>query len=331
MNSTSSFPEQVIFIDIYNELQPQETVMINLKSFITIALFVIILKSVFSFLFYNILCLYYLAMDTLFEDEEDNEDEIIQYIIEDNYNDVIEFNRVFGVEHFEEGQTNERRNQIIDNGFALIKEEFNELTEALENRDIIEVKDALCDMIYVIYGLMYRMNYEFITEDNIERLQSITNLTEFYEYLEFCKLNVNEKVNATINNDYLINLKSSIYNIITLDLQYVKSDKTNTIYLINLLRDTYIMGHLIFGEYKFTEAFNIVHSSNMSKLCSSEGEANETVASYKQRYEAGDVPYDTPEWEHEENSPYWIVKNRSTGKVLKNINYRPVEDFEGWN
>ncbi len=34
----------------------------------------------------------------------------------------------------------------------LIKEEFNELTEAINNKDLLEVADALTDILYVTYG-----------------------------------------------------------------------------------------------------------------------------------------------------------------------------------
>ena len=34
----------------------------------------------------------------------------------------------------------------------LIKEEFNELTEAVNKRDLLEVADALTDILYVTYG-----------------------------------------------------------------------------------------------------------------------------------------------------------------------------------
>ena len=34
----------------------------------------------------------------------------------------------------------------------LIREEYEELEEAIENRDMVEVADALTDLLYVIYG-----------------------------------------------------------------------------------------------------------------------------------------------------------------------------------
>ena len=34
----------------------------------------------------------------------------------------------------------------------LIKEELDELTEAMKNKDLLEVADALTDILYVVYG-----------------------------------------------------------------------------------------------------------------------------------------------------------------------------------
>ena len=34
----------------------------------------------------------------------------------------------------------------------LIREEYEELEEAIENRDLVEVADALTDLLYVVYG-----------------------------------------------------------------------------------------------------------------------------------------------------------------------------------
>ena len=70
------------------------------------------------------------------------------------------------------------------------------------------------------------------------------------------------------------------------------------------------------------KAFDIVHSSNMSKLCRSEAEARLTVEWY--RREKLDV-YDSPDYRKSECGKYWIVFNRSSGKILKSINYTPAK------
>ena len=67
------------------------------------------------------------------------------------------------------------------------------------------------------------------------------------------------------------------------------------------------------------EVFDMVHTSNMSKLCLTEKIAQDTVKWYKEHTEKG---YPNPIYHPE--SEYWVVKCGDTGKVLKSINYFPV-------
>ena len=67
-----------------------------------------------------------------------------------NFNKVRTFMKTFGQEvktkpSFSTDKINKLR---ID----LIKEELDELTQALNNKDLLEVADALTDILYVTYG-----------------------------------------------------------------------------------------------------------------------------------------------------------------------------------
>ena len=67
-----------------------------------------------------------------------------------NFDKVGTFMKTFGQEvktkpSFSTDKINKLR---ID----LIKEELNELTEAMNNKDLLEVADALTDILYVTYG-----------------------------------------------------------------------------------------------------------------------------------------------------------------------------------
>jgi len=65
-------------------------------------------------------------------------------------------------------------------------------------------------------------------------------------------------------------------------------------------------------------AFDIVHSSNMSKVCMTEEDAKITVQKYKE-----DGRYDSPYYYNTKTGLY-IVKNKSTQKVLKSHKYVEV-------
>jgi predicted HAD superfamily Cof-like phosphohydrolase len=71
-------------------------------------------------------------------------------------------------------------------------------------------------------------------------------------------------------------------------------------------------------------AFEIVHKSNMSKLCRTETDAIETVRRYKVKYDTDDSPYDSPDYRKSNDGLYWVVFNSSTGKILKSYKYTPA-------
>ena len=67
-----------------------------------------------------------------------------------NFNKVGTFMKTFGQEvknkpSFSTDKINKLR-------FDLIKEELDELKEAMNNKDLLEVADALTDILYVTYG-----------------------------------------------------------------------------------------------------------------------------------------------------------------------------------
>ena len=70
------------------------------------------------------------------------------------------------------------------------------------------------------------------------------------------------------------------------------------------------------------KAFDLVHKSNMSKLCTSEEEAQKTVQWYK---ENESHRYDSPSYRMSDDNVHWVVYNKNTKKILKNINYSPVK------
>ena len=67
-----------------------------------------------------------------------------------NFNKVGTFMKTFGQEvKTKPSFSSEKINKLrID----LIKEELQELTEAINNKDLLEVADALTDILYVTYG-----------------------------------------------------------------------------------------------------------------------------------------------------------------------------------
>ena len=93
-----------------------------------------------------------------------------------NFERVRKFMETFGQEIKEKAQfPNEK---ITSLRHDLIKEELDELKEAMDNNDIKEVADALTDILYVTYGAgnAFGINldkcFEEVQNSNISKLSS---------------------------------------------------------------------------------------------------------------------------------------------------------------
>ena len=85
--------------------------------------------------------------------------------------------------------------------------------------------------------------------------------------------------------------------------------------------------YVVYGAYSAfginaDNAFDIVHQSNMSKLCKTEEDAIETVKRYK-----NEIPqrYDSPNYRKADDDIHWVVYHESTMKILKNFKYNPAD------
>jgi len=75
---------------------------------------------------------------------------------------------------------------------------------------------------------------------------------------------------------------------------------------------------LEFGLKKcYNEAFSDIHESNMSKLCTSESEAAQTVLEYEK--------YGTETYFKQNSEGKFVVYRKLDDKILKSINYKPFD------
>tara|TARA_B100000767_G_scaffold93786_1_gene90206 strand:+ start:495 stop:866 length:372 start_codon:yes stop_codon:yes gene_type:complete len=93
-----------------------------------------------------------------------------------NFESVRKFMEIFGQEIKEKAEfPNEK---ITSLRYELIKEELEELKEALDNKDIKEVADALADILYVTYGAGHAFGidldkcFEEVQSSNMSKLGS---------------------------------------------------------------------------------------------------------------------------------------------------------------
>jgi len=70
------------------------------------------------------------------------------------------------------------------------------------------------------------------------------------------------------------------------------------------------------------KVFNMVHDNNMTKFCETEEEAQQSVQKY---LNDPNSEFKTPAYRKAANNIHWVVYNESTRKVLKSLNYEPVD------
>ena len=93
-----------------------------------------------------------------------------------NFKSVKKFMETFGQEIKEKASFPD--DKITSLRYDLIKEELEELKEAINNRDIKEVADALTDILYVTYGAGHAFGidldkcFEEVQNSNMSKLGS---------------------------------------------------------------------------------------------------------------------------------------------------------------
>jgi predicted HAD superfamily Cof-like phosphohydrolase len=156
-------------------------------------------------------------------------------------------------------------------------------------------------------------------------------MSNFDKVLEFnkafeIKINTSPKKNLYDEDPNLVKYRLSLIQEEVTELQesLTKKDLNET---IDALTDIL---YVVYGAYSdfgvdADKVFDIVHKSNMSKLCSSEEEAIQTVNYYKTEFsDRYDSPLYRKKKDNENDKEYWIVYNKSTNKILKSINYKAV-------
>lgn len=151
------------------------------------------------------------------------------------------------------------------------------------------------------------------------------NKTNFEKVLDFnkafgVKTNTKPQLNLFDVDPKLVKYRLDL---ITEEVDELKDaiEKKDFKEVIDALSDILYVVYGAFTAYGINadEAFELVQQSNMSKLCVTEEEAKLTVESYKL-----DERYDSPDYRLSDDGKHFVVYNKSTSKILKSINYKPV-------
>lgn len=226
-----------------------------------------------------------------------------------NYDNVCHFMTVFGqdvLKKIDISKINSDKS-LHKFRFSLINEEFKETISALgcdvdsfparitdciqeEDVDVVEFADGVGDLLVVIYGTMasfglnqylnidYHNNFEFV-KNTVYGVN--TQSTEEGEE-EYIKVKFENKIYT--NSNKIIETLHRMNELIEKYNNYIETMLTDrytyTYSFINIINDllyyTYLLG--FYAGFNVDEIFNLVHESNMSKLCNSEQNAIDTIS-----------------------------------------------------
>ena len=88
----------------------------------------------------------------------------------DKINSVKEFHKVFNLDFLEDPKANigHEKNKLR---FNLMKEENEEYLNAANNNDLIEVADALGDMLYILCGTIIEHGFQYKIDEIFDEIQ----------------------------------------------------------------------------------------------------------------------------------------------------------------
>ena len=159
-------------------------------------------------------------------------------------------------------------------------------------------------------------------ENIIKLLKHKTNFEKIYEFNDAfgVKTNIIPQKNLFDTDKKLIDYRLSLVNEEVEELNNAVKSK-DFVETIDALSDILYVVYGFFTAIGIDadKAFELVHKSNMSKLCTTEEEAKDTVESYKL-----DSRYDSPHYRLSDDNKHYVVFNKSTSKILKSIKYNPV-------
>lgn len=227
-----------------------------------------------------------------------------------NYEMVKEFHTIFEhpINNIEQTNIFTENPKLVEFRLSQIEEELNELHDAVAKDDFIECLDAICDLMYFVYGtfLVFGINYDEYRKNNS------------FVVTDFCY----PKNNLQVFNFYSSSLKLQIdlltqyLSLLKLNCEEKDFDQT-IVFLSKMEKHCYSLATL-FGV-DIDMCFKEVHRSNMTKVCKTEEEAKQTVDKYLEIYKNGDIKYAEPNYRNKEG--YYVVYDKTTSKILKSINF----------
>lgn len=200
--------------------------------------------------------------------------------------------------------------KLLQSRLAFIREERDEFLEALENSDLVEMADALCDLNYFAFGSGQCLGINLDTELEASGNSNICNTP----------INSEPGFLAEVDPKVLENREEIMIrlNVITTHIDRFERAISDRDFdeIVNSLRSiviaTFQLGYYL--NFDMDSMFREVHRSNMTKVCQNIEDAEESVRRYKEegRYKKPVI---------RAKGPYFMVYDEDLNKILKNYKW----------
>lgn len=231
--------------------------------------------------------------------------------------------------------------KLVANRISYITEELKETRVGFETRNYNEVADGIADLLYVIYGtcvafclsgslknqgMLGKTNYEFvrdyITECEHKPVPAVSN--DKPNDKQNIKPDIKLLDNVSEYKKHINRLETELSILKTACACNNKDDTQKA--LLQMIFSCYEIA-VLYG-LNADKIFDMVHTSNMTKFCKTETQAQKTVEWYVSQFKEGKTKYKSPSYRY--NNGLYVVYNKDDSKILKNIDYIPVKfDYGG--
>ena len=195
--------------------------------------------------------------------------------------------------------------------------------------------DALCDILYVVAGAKAYFNLGFNKDLNYY-INQCHHLNEKFTYTEDTSKYIvdnleDSDVIGLMNNSGILSLNAVLSNLTDLLINEQKIEY-HELFLNHLIRFyNKTLDNIVIKIFEMANEFNIdivklfdiVHNSNMTKVCELEQDAVSTIEWYK----INELRYKEPTFRkiNYNNKDYYVVYDAETKKILKSIKYTPAK------
>lgn len=270
-----------------------------------------------------------------------------------NFQKTKYFNKTFGIvvnEDYDSKIFSEKWG-LVKYRLDLINEELTELEEGCEKSDFLEILDAISDLLYVSYGLGNSIGLSLDVEFKKKFSNSDKSNFQLVKQI-FSSQDDGSSFTGKIEEPYFTAIKEIVKQIresynklfqLCNNFKNETSDQSQeliTQVVIDIIYFCYLIGCWIKVDVDYV--FNLVHEANMTKACSTEQIAKETVekylaekAAFKSDKSDEEYPYQFPAYRPSDDGKFWIVFNddkrenpKFAGKILKAHNWREADFSE---